>query len=71
MFRIVAHKHLVDFENRAELAVECGGVDVRQVEIDLILAADAHPIETDLKDFACCDVARDEIAVGGYFSSRK
>src|ERR1044072_9331543 len=62
--RVVADEHLVNFQNRAELLVESLGRDVRQVEVDLILAVDAVAVETDLEDFARRNVAGDEVAVG-------
>src|SRR4051812_26074654 len=57
--RVVADKHLVDFENRAELLVQSLRRDVRQIQVDLILAVDAHAFETDLENLARRDVARD------------
>src|SRR5690349_18656903 len=65
--RIVADEHLVDFEYRAEFAVQNFRGNVRQVEIDLVLAADTHAVDTDLKYLARGDVARDEVAVSGIF----
>ena len=62
--RVVADEHLVDFENRAELAVESLGRDVRQIEVDLVVAVDAEAVEADLENLARRDVARDEVAVG-------
>ena len=61
--RIVADEHFVDFEDRAELAIQGFGRDVGQVEIDLVLAADAFALDANLEDFARRDVARDEVAV--------
>src|SRR5262245_38292991 len=63
MTRVVANKHLVDLENRAELPIEniCG--DVGQVKVNLIATADTHSIETDLEDLARCDIARHQVAV--------
>src|SRR5205823_14722263 len=46
-----------------ELAVERLGRDVSQIEKNLILAADAVAIKTNLKDFARGNVARHEVAV--------
>src|ERR1044072_7391615 len=60
---IIADKHLVDFKNRAELAIEGLGGNVRQIEINLVLTADAHAVNAHLKDLARRDVARNEIAV--------
>ena len=71
MPRIVADEHLVDLENRAELSVQCLSRDVSQVEINLVLAADAVAIETDLKDFARRNVARHKIAVRRIFLFKK
>src|SRR5690348_1344976 len=69
--RIVADKHLIDFEYRAEFAVQNFRGNVRQVEIDLVLAADAHTVDADLEYLARGDVAWYEVAIAGYFSSRK
>src|SRR5689334_17803736 len=60
---IVADEHLIDLKNRTELSIEGLGGNVRQVEIDLILPADAHTVETHLEDRTRRDVARHEIAV--------
>ena len=64
MPRIVAHKHFVNFQNRAEFPIQCLGIDVRQIKVDLILRAHALAFNADLENFARGDVARDEIAVG-------
>ena len=44
---------------------------MRQIEINLIFAADAVAFETDLEYLAGRDVARDEIAVGRIFFFEK
>ena len=64
--RVDADEFFVDFENAAELAVQRGAVDVREVEIDHGLAVDAQVFFVD--DFvngAGGDVARDQVAVFG------
>jgi hypothetical protein len=64
--RVVADKLLIDLKNAFELAVQCGAVDVRQVEIDHRLAVKAQTVLVDdLVNGACGDVARDEVAVLG------
>src|SRR5690242_2787627 len=65
--RIVADKHLVDFEYRAELSVQNFRGNVRQVQIDLVLAADTHAVDADLKYLARGDVAWHEVAISGIF----
>jgi hypothetical protein len=40
---------------------------VGQIEVDLLLAADAEAVAADQEDLARRDVARDEVAVGGVF----
>ena len=69
--RIVADEHLVDLEDRAEPFGQNFGRNMRQIEIDLILAADAVAFETDLKDLARRDIARHQIAVGRIFFFEK
>src|SRR5438132_9616636 len=64
---IIADEHLVDFQDRAKLFIERLRRDVRQIEIDLVLAIDAHAGETNLKDFSRGDVTGNQIAIGGIF----
>src|SRR5216683_1342074 len=45
--RIVAHEHFVDLQNRPEFLIECFRGNVRQIEIDLVLAVCAKPVEAD------------------------
>ncbi len=40
---------------------------MRQIEINLILTANAHALDAHLKDLACGDIARYEIAVSRIF----
>src|ERR1051325_845351 len=61
--RIVAHKHPIDLENRAQLPIQNFSRNMRQIEIDLVLSADAKAVEAHLKDLARGDVARHEVAV--------
>src|SRR2546421_3043921 len=68
---VVADEHLVDFEDRAELAIQSLGRNMRQIEIDLILAIDAIAVQADLEDFARGDVARHEVAVSRIFLFQK
>lgn len=47
----------VDLEESAELAGEVVGLHVRQVEVDLVLAADTHAlVDADVEDLASGDV---------------
>ena len=64
MARVVADEHLVDFQNRAQFTVEGFRRNVRQIKIDLILAAYPLAFQTDLENFSRGNVARDQIAVG-------
>src|SRR5688572_14662131 len=64
---IVADEHLVNLENRAEFSIEHFGRYVRQIEIHLVLAADAHAADAHLEDLASRDVARNEVAVSRIF----
>src|SRR6185503_5773359 len=47
--RIVADEHLVNLENRAEFAIQNVGGNVRHVEINLVLATDAHAFNAHLE----------------------
>ena len=71
MARIIADEHFVDFQNRPEFLVERLSRNVRQVEINLVLAISAEAIETHLKDFARGNIARDQIAVSRIFLLEK
>ena len=46
--RVITNKHLVDFKYRPEAFGKDIGGDMRQVEIDLIFAADPVAFETTL-----------------------
>ncbi len=61
--RIIADKHFVDFENCAELAIECFFGNVGHVQEDLVLATNAETIDAYLKDLARRDVAGNKVAV--------
>ena len=61
--RIVNNEHLIDFQNRAEFAIECFGWNVRQVEIYLVLTVYASALNANLKDFARGNVTRNEVTV--------
>src|SRR5690349_607183 len=61
--RIRTDEHFIDLEDRAELACECLSRNVGQIEIYLVLAADAVAFETYLEDLASGDIPRNEIAV--------
>ena len=65
--RIVTDEHLVDLEDRPKTLGERRSRNMREIEINLILAADAVALETYLKDLACSDVAWYQIAVGWVF----
>ena len=69
--RIIPDEHLVDLQDGAELFVERLSRNVRQIEIDLVLAVDAHAGETNLKDFSRRDIARNQIAIGRIFLFEK
>jgi len=61
--RIIADKHFIDFENCAELAIQCFCRDVSEIQINLVLGVDAFAFETDLEDLARGNVARNQVAV--------
>src|SRR5207302_4583094 len=63
--RIVADKHLVYFQDSAQLLVERLSRDMSEIEIDLVIAAYAKAVETHLKDFPRRDVARHKVSVCG------
>src|SRR5258705_10360329 len=64
MSRIIAHKHFVNFKDRAKFSVQSLRGNMRQIEVDLVFSADALAFDTDLENFAGGDVARNEISVG-------
>ncbi len=64
--RIVADELRVDVHDAPELPRQVLGVFVRQVEVDDVLAADAHAlVHADVEDLARRNVARHEVAVLG------
>ena len=65
MTRIVSYKHFIDFKDSAQLAIENFLRDVRQIELDLVLAPHTEFFKTNLKDLAGRDVARDQVSIRG------
>jgi hypothetical protein len=64
--RVVAHELDVDFEDAQQLLLDLLAGQVRDVEVDLVLALYPAPlVDAHIEDFACGDVARHEVAVGG------
>src|SRR6266849_6104941 len=45
MARVVAHKHFVNLQNRPKLFIKRLSRDVCQIEIDLVFAVGAEPVE--------------------------
>src|SRR6185436_9696014 len=56
--RIVANKHLVNLQYRAELPLENFSGNVRQIEINLVLTTDTHALDAHLEDLTRRDIAR-------------
>src|SRR5690606_2573667 len=63
MPRIIADEHLVDLEYRTELTRKRVRGNMCEIEIDLILTADAVAVDANLEDLTRGDVARDQVAV--------
>ena len=63
MSRIIAHKHFVDFKDSAKFSIQGLGGNVRQIQKDLVVSADALALDADLENLAGGDVARDPISV--------
>jgi hypothetical protein len=64
--RIFAHELDVDFEDAQQLLLDLLAGQVGDVEVDLVLALYPAPlVDAHIEDFACGDVARHEVAVGG------
>src|SRR5205085_4435616 len=62
--RVDALELLVDLHDAAELAIEDGGGDVRDVEVDGVLAFDAHPqVLHHREDLAGGNVAGNQVSV--------
>ena len=62
--RIFSDEVHVDFEDTAELALQVVRIDMREVEVDAVLAVDAQThVHADLEDSARGDVTRHEVAV--------
>ena len=66
--RVDSLELLVDLHDAAELAIEDGGGNVRDVEVDGVLALDAHShVLHHREDLARGDVARNQVSVPGIF----
>src|SRR5882724_8595034 len=64
--RVVADELLIDLKDAFELAVERGGINVCEVEIDHLLAVNAQALfEDNVMDLTCGNVTRDKVAVLG------
>src|SRR5690606_17258560 len=59
--RIVANEHLVNFENCAKLARKRFGRNMREVQKDLILSADAVAFDANLEYLSRSNIARDKV----------
>src|SRR5439155_10404313 len=60
---IVAHEHLVNLQDGAEFLIERLSRNVREIEINLVLAVDPKAIDTNLKDLARGNITWHQIAV--------
>src|SRR5688572_25298951 len=65
--RVVTHEHFIDLEYRSQLSRQSLGRNMRQIEIDLVLAADPMTLKTNLKYFASRNIARNKVPVGRIF----
>src|SRR6266496_3514434 len=71
MPRVIANKHFINFENCAQLPIEYFSRNVREIQINLILASPAVALQAYLKYLPCGDVPGNEVAVSGILLLQK
>src|SRR6266478_4636109 len=71
MPRVIANKHFINLENCAQLPIEYFGRDVREIQINLILAPHPVALQAYLKYLPCGYVPGNEIAVSGILLLQK